>query len=254
MLAGPFANLIFAVVVLWGFYLSNGMPIFEPVIGKVMPSSLAEQHGLQSQDRILAINNNDVDDFYSLRSLVQNHESGTDMTIVFLRADKQQTIIIPRMTNETLGFYASGAIRMSNGKPVLADMTISSAFQQAWNETLYICGAIFRFLARMLGGSGTIEELGGPVRIAEGTANAWQQGWGSLVHLLALISINLGIFNLLPIPPLDGGQIVLYLAERIGRERAEKMRLWGYQLGFLFLVTVFVFVTWNDIVRLLTDG
>ncbi|MBC6443853.1 MAG: RIP metalloprotease [Alphaproteobacteria bacterium GM202ARS2] len=254
LLAGPAANIVFALLVLWAFYFSHGIAVIEPIVGKVVPDSLAERYGIQENDHILAIDEQDVDDFLAMRALIQSHEAGTDMTIVLLREGQQLRLVIPEMASSTLGFYATGSVREKDGQTQLQETGLGDSLVLAWNETWFISGAIIRFIGKIVRGDGSMDDVGGPVRIAEGTSMAWEQGWASLVRLVALISINLGIFNLLPIPPLDGGQIFLYVAEKVGKRNSEALRIWGYQLGFFFLITVLVFVTWHDIVRLIGNG
>ena len=254
LLAGPAANILFAIMVLWAFYVVHGIAVVEPIVGKVVSGSVAEQHGIQEGDHILAIDGQDVDDFFALRDLIRTHEQGTDMTVVLLRDGKQQNLVIPQMSSLTFGFYAAGKVREHEGQAQTTKTGLGEGLSLAWNETWFISGAIVRFIGKIARGDGSMDDVGGPVRIAEGTSMAWQQGWASLVRLVALISINLGIFNLLPIPPLDGGQIFMYLAEKVSRRNIDAVRAWGYQLGFLFLMTVLVFVTWHDIVRLIGDG
>ncbi|MBC6497787.1 MAG: RIP metalloprotease [Alphaproteobacteria bacterium GM7ARS4] len=254
LLAGPLANIIFAFVILQLFYALHGVSSYEPVVGHVQPLSVAETYGLKRDDRVVMLNEREIVDFRSLRDAIAGHRAGDDMVIDVERDGAVMRIIIPQMKESMLGIRGSGEARMEDGRPVINDISVGESMRHAWAETVYISGAIFRFLGRMVSGGASIEELGGPVRIAEGTAMAVAEGWQSTIHLMALISINLGIFNLLPIPPLDGGQIFLYGIEKLGRKQAAFIRSWGYPLGFFFLVMLLVVVTWNDIARLVAAG
>jgi len=109
---------------------------------------------------------------------------------------------------------------------------------------------ILKYLGEMLTGQRTAEELGGPLRIAQMSGEVAQGGWINLINFMAVLSLNLGLINLFPIPVLDGGHLVMYGAEAVrGRPLSLKVQEYSFRVGFILVMFLIVFATWNDLVN-----
>jgi regulator of sigma E protease len=121
------------------------------------------------------------------------------------------------------------------------------ATTETWNFTVGTLQAV----GQMIIGARTTEELGGPIRIAQMSGEVASIGLAALIHFMAILSINLGLINLFPIPVLDGGHLLFYAAEAVrGRPLGQRAQEYGFRIGLALVLTLMVFATWNDIVRL----
>jgi regulator of sigma E protease len=120
------------------------------------------------------------------------------------------------------------------------------AVEETWRQT----AGTLKALGQMIGGSRGTEELGGPIRIAKMSGEVAQGGAGNLLLFMAVLSINLGLINLFPVPMLDGGHLLLYAAEAVrGRPLPQKAVEYGFRIGFALVISLMVFATWNDLVH-----
>jgi len=118
-------------------------------------------------------------------------------------------------------------------------------------RTYVMSSQILSHLGTLITGGGSMKDLGGPLRIAQVSGDAAKSGFDSLIYLMAVLSVNLGLINLFPIPMLDGGHLVFYAAEAIrGKPLSEKAQEYGFRLGLTLVLGLMVFVTWNDLVQL----
>jgi regulator of sigma E protease len=126
-------------------------------------------------------------------------------------------------------------------------VAIWRATTETWNFTVGTLQAV----GQMIIGARTTEELGGPIRIAQMSGEVATIGLAALIHFMAILSINLGLINLFPIPVLDGGHLLFYAAEAVrGRPLGQRAQEYGFRIGLALVLTLMVFATWNDIVRL----
>ena len=129
-------------------------------------------------------------------------------------------------------------------EPVSLPTAMGAGVVQTWDFTVQTLDGIWSMITRKVG----VDDLGGPVRIAQMSGQVAAMGFPSLVTFIAMLSVNLGLFNLFPIPVLDGGHLVFYAVEAIlGRPLPPRAQEYGYRAGFLLLVSMFVFATWNDL-------
>ena len=124
----------------------------------------------------------------------------------------------------------------------------------AWmgvQQTVFMTGRILEFVGGLIVGEQTAKDLGGPLRIAQISGHAAQNGWRDFVWLLAVLSVNLGLINLFPIPMLDGGHLAFYAVEAVrGRPLGPRAQEYGFRFGLVLVLFLFLFVTWNDLVHL----
>jgi regulator of sigma E protease len=126
-----------------------------------------------------------------------------------------------------------------------------TAVYQAGKETLFLTGGSLKVVGQMISGSRNTDELGGPIRIAQMSGEFARVGLVPLIWFTALLSINLGLINLFPIPMLDGGHLLFYAIEGIrGKPLGEKTQEMGFRIGLAFVFGLMIFVTINDLVQL----
>jgi regulator of sigma E protease len=251
---GPLFNLLFAVLVFWLMFMFVGVPNhMPPVIEQVFAGSVAEKAGLKSGDTILEINGLKIKSWPQIPALV-NASQGKEMTMSVQRGSETLTIkAAPALTKTPNGAeqYLLGIKGMEAVDLKLERKPPFSALISAVDETWYLTESIFDGIKMMFKRLIPASELGGPIRIAEMAGQTLETGWLNLIYFTALLSVNLGILNLLPIPILDGGHLVFLGIEAIRRKpMGETALMRAQQVGMALLGTLMIFVFYNDIARL----
>jgi regulator of sigma E protease len=252
--AGPAANFIFALVMLAGLFMTVGEPFTPADVGRVQAGSAAAAAGIQPGDVIVAIDGEKIDRFEDVQRLVRLN-TGSAMTMVLRRGTGDVTIhVTPRLTKLTdrfgndhrialLGIERSGVNYVRRAPP--------AAVYDAFQETGDLVSGTLEAVWQMAIGVRNTDELGGPVRIAQMSGEVWQGGVVALLWFMSVLSVNLGLINLFPIPVLDGGHLLFYAAEAIrGRPLGQRAQEYGFRLGLALVLTLMVFATWNDLVHL----
>lgn len=257
-LAGPVSNYLFAILIFAGIFFFLGKINFPPVVGEVFENSAAAKAGIVDNDRILTINGNKIDSFDDIRKEV-DLTVGNEVVVELLRDGREIRLQFPLIEMEVpeangemtkrpmLGVKSVNVIELDHEKLSLPQ-SLKEAFLEAWNVT----EATLRGVGQMITGKRSGEEIGGIIRIAEMSGDiSKQNGILDLVVFMALLSINLGLINLFPIPVLDGGHIVIYLAEiAVGKEINTQIKDALFKVGFSLIIALMIFATWNDFVRL----
>ncbi|MBC7907892.1 MAG: RIP metalloprotease RseP [Rhodospirillaceae bacterium] len=254
--AGPAANFIFAILGLAGMFMVLGQQVTEPVIGRVIAGMPAEQAGLMAGDRILAINGTTVESFQDIqRNVLLQIEAPLALSLD-RHGQRLDVVAKPRII-ERKGLF--GGMEKVPVLGIERDPTSTrtvkhgpfSALGQALKETETMVTSTFVGIGQMINGTRDSDELGGPIRIAKGAGEAAQIGLASVVFYTILLSLNLGLINLFPIPVLDGGHLLFYGFEAIlGRPLGEKAQEYGFRIGLFLVLALMVFATRNDIVSL----
>ena len=260
VVAGPVTNLVLAVLILSGFAFAYGTIIVPPVIGLVAPGTVAEKAGLKSGDRIVSLNGAPIAGFLDIRMAVMQHP-GERMDVVLDRAGHRMTLgLTPAKRVETDRFgnsQASGFLGIAPSPASIERRPLGpiGALGEGLSETRDIIGMTITGIQQIVTGRRDTRELGGPIKIAKYSGEQLVSGWQSFVGFIALISINLGFINLLPIPVLDGGHLALFLAEAIRRKpislRAQEL---AFGTGLALVVALMLFVTFNDVSSLKLFG
>ena len=256
--AGPFFNLLFAVFLFFCLFFFVGLPesVDSGVIGSVQADSPAARAGLQKGDLIVSINDQAISSWEQVSPLVR--ESGGKPVRVRIRRDasERDIAITPEMLpirnifgeevgqKYMLGIGPSEEVRYVRAS--LGDCARHSVVQTWVLSKLTVVG-IYKLIQRVVPAS----ELGGPIRIAEIAGQRMKAGWNDFVFFLALLSINLGILNLLPVPILDGGHLAFLSLEMLrGKPVSERSLEIGQKIGIALLGALMIFVFYNDIARL----
>jgi regulator of sigma E protease len=252
--AGPVANFLFAVLLLTGLFATAGEPFTPPVVGAVTPGSAAEIGGIVPGDRFVSIAGKPVDRFEQIQMIVRDNP-GVPLPVVVKRgADEVALKVTPQMREDTDHFGNTqryGFFGISGGTRQFVRLGPAAAVWRAVAETYTISASTLQSVGQMIIGTRTADDLGGPLRIAQISGEVAQVGLVSVVWFLAVLSINLGLINLFPVPVLDGGHLLFYAAEAIrGKPLGQKAQEIGFRIGFALIVGLMVFATWNDLMHL----
>ena len=252
MAAGAFMNFLLGFVVMVILIAAQSEPITSRVIYAIDDGALCGQTGLEAGDKVLAVNGrrcfvaNDM-----LYELMRTEDYSASFTVL----RNGEKVELPRVQFDTWQ-DDSGETHMSLGFTVYGiKKTPVNVVKEAWNSVLYYGRIIFTSLMDLLRGRESINDLSGPVGIVTAIGQAASYGWEDLLQLLVLITVNLGIFNLLPFPALDGGKVVFLLIEGVtGHAVPEKIQSGLTLAAFALLFALMIFATYNDIVRLITGA
>ena len=248
--AGPAANFLLAIVLFAGLFATVGKPTALPMVGQVMPDSAAAAAGLRPGDRIEAIDGRKVRNFEDIQRIV-SRSAGVKLSLTLGRAGHDVTLPVTIGTQIEPGGAHHGVLGIRGGNTEYRRLSppaaIAAGVTQTWEVTRQTVVGIWQMLT---GHRGTAD-LGGPLRIAELSGQVAELGVASMISFIAVLSVNLGLINLFPIPILDGGHLLFYLAESLrGRPISPRAQEYGYRAGFALLAGVFVFATWNDLAHL----
>lgn len=257
--AGPFFNLFFALFILMMVFVVKGVPLgLSTDIGSVKKDSPAMKAGLRSGDRVLAVNGKRVGEWAELSDLVQGAK-GAEIEITVEREAKELSFLVaPKMTTYKdlagkeqkrylIGITALGTILYEN---VGVGEALVQASVYSWNITRLTVVIIKKLLVREISAT----NLAGPIGIAQMAGQQAKKGLVDLIFFTALLSINLGILNLLPIPIFDGGHLLFFTIEFIQRKPlSERNQAIAQRAGLVIVIMLAILVFYNDIARLVMD-
>ncbi len=255
--AGPLINYLFGFLLFWLIY-SIGAPELVPVIGGTLENSPAQKVGLRKGDRILAVNGKQVDLWDEMRDLIASNPNKV-IVLKVKRGEKVFEVSITPEEQEVIdGLGERRVVGIIGIKPDLSaykEVRFSppKAFVKAMEKTKMVTIGIVRALKLLLTGNRRVREsVSGPIGIYEITAQAREVGINVLILVLAILSISLAVFNLIPIPMLDGGHLLLFAVEAIlGRPLPQRAYDYAMRFGFAIILLITAFVMYNDIRRLM---
>jgi regulator of sigma E protease len=254
ILAGPLANFVLAVVILAGLFATVGQRITPAEISMVTPGSAAEAAGMRAGDTVLRIDGREIDRFETLQQVVRENR-GLPMRFVVRRDGAEVEIMVtPRLVEITDNFgntHRFGRIGVGRSGVTFVRHDPLTAVWAAIEETAWLTGATLRAVAQIIVGTRSADELGGPIFIAQVAGQAAETGIVMVFWFMAVLSVNLGLINLFPIPLLDGGHLLFYAFEAIrGKPLGQRAQMFGFRIGIAMVLTLMVFVTWQDLVRI----
>ena len=254
--AGPFFNFIMAFVLSVIFIGCVGYDA--PVLSDVMPGYSAEAAGLKAGDEIVALNNYHVH-FYQEISIYTFFHTGENINVTYKRGDEKHTaLLIPRLDEES-GRYLLGIIGSYERTKGNAFTTIAYGFY----EIKYQIYVTFKSLGQLITGRLGANELSGPVGIVSTIGDVYEESAAdgvfyvvmNMISIAILLSANLGVMNLLPLPALDGGRLLIFIVEAIRRKKMnEELEGKIHFVGFMLLMLLMVFVMYNDIAKLISGN
>ncbi|KQX19976.1 MULTISPECIES: RIP metalloprotease RseP [unclassified Sphingomonas] len=252
--AGPFTNFIVAIAIFMAFFAAYGAPRTPSIISAVMEGSPAAEAGMRPGDRVVAIEGRPIERFDDLADMIRFRPEER-LRIDFVRGSAEKTVfVVPAANVERDRFgneFRKGTIGVMSGPQIVVPVPLHELPVEATRQTFGIVRMMVDTLGQIVTGRRSVKELGGPIKIAQVSGQQASLGLLNFVMLMALISINLGFINLLPIPMLDGGHLVFYLFEGIARRPVpERAMEWAFRSGLAVLLSFMIFVTLNDILSL----
>ncbi|HUA56088.1 MAG TPA: RIP metalloprotease RseP [Candidatus Sulfotelmatobacter sp.] len=254
VVGGPAANFLFAIVVLAGLYMTVGEPYTPPIIENVEPGSAAAEAGFQPGDQVRTIDGQTIQRFEDMQRIVQARP-GEQLSVTFERDGKPMSVTVtPKMRQFTDRFgndQRIGLLGVRTSQLRVIRQDPPTALWQAARETWNLTTGTLHAVGQMIAGTRPADEIGGLPRIAKMAGDVTREGFVYSVWFVALLSINLGLINLFPIPVLDGGHLLFYAAEFVrGRPLGRRAQEYGSMAGLAAVLALMIFATWNDLVHL----
>ncbi len=251
--AGPLANFVLSIVILTGVFIFVGRPFTPPVVGTVVEDSAAADAGLLPGDRIIEIDASTIERFEDIREIVL-FSPGETLELAIERNGGRVTLqATPRASEITDNFgnvHTIGLLGIGVAEREFVTLGPAYALIAAVQETYLLVHRTVVSLGEIVSGQRSPDELGGPIMIAQMSAERASHGIVSLLEFVVLLSASLGLINLFPIPVLDGGHLVFYSIEAVrGRPLGERAQEYGYFVGLAMVLSLMVFATLNDLTR-----
>jgi regulator of sigma E protease len=261
VVAGPASNFILTIGIITYFLYSGGMASTEPVVGKVMKDTPAAAAGLKAGDRVLKVDDEIIETFADIPAVIATN-LGTPVTLTIERKGETQTLTITPIEFEDKDMVGNVVKRpligISSKKMERQNLSFPQAISEATARTYQLCTMSLKFMGQMMVGDRSAKDLKGPVGIAElsgqvtQSGDTWQETVRMILWFIAMLSANLGLINLLPIPMLDGGHLAYYAIEAAqGKPLAKKFQEYSFKVGFALVASLMAFTLFNDMRNLL---
>ncbi|MBM08615.1 MAG: RIP metalloprotease RseP [Magnetovibrio sp.] len=254
--AGPIVNFVFAILIFAALAMFEGTPKPLAVLGEIIPNTAASEAGFKNEDRIIAINDKEIMFFSELREIVIANP-GKELQFHILRDEHPITLTgVPKFSeyHDNTGIKKTIGVLGVRPSPKHFLYERHNPFMALWiglNQTTTLTLNILSYIGDMITGNKTADDLGGPLRIAQISGEMAKGGLTKLIFLMAMLSVNLGLINLFPIPMLDGGHLAFYAVEAIrGKPLSTQAQEYSFRLGLILVLVLVIFVTWNDLVHL----
>ena len=249
--AGPAVNFLLAILILGGFALAYGESRTPPTAGRIVANSAAAAAGLRPGDRIAALDGVAVETFNDLFRYIQIR-AGQPVTIRYARdgreTERTVTVGVQTIRDRFGNAHRIGLLGVGPPPPVWEPVGLLDAPAVAVGRTGDIVTMMVETLKQVVTGARSVKELGGPISIARVSGEQLTLGVPEFVFLIALVSINLGFINLLPVPMLDGGHLLFYAIEAIrGGPVGAAAQEWAFRGGLLAVLALMLLVTFNDL-------
>ena len=255
IVAGPMANFLLAICLLSGIFMFYGEAITPARIDEVVEGGAAEKAGLKAGDLIVAIDGVKIESFTDLQRIVSG-SAEQKLELEYDRAGKLSTVqLTPELKEAPDGF--GGTIRVGMLGIKRNGLATSWSYKKygpleaighSVSVGYHFIGDNLSYMRKVAVGRESANQLGGPVRIADASGKICSAGLVPCLHFTAMISVGIGLFNLFPIPPLDGGHLMFYLAEAVRRRPlSEAAQGIGFRIGLAFILMLAVLANWNDL-------
>lgn len=253
--AGPIANFILAIVIFAGLNYVNGRQVLAPRIETIQENSAAQRAGFEKGDLVLSINGRAIDSFSDMQRIV-SASPGEELTFQVNRNDNVVTLTATpelKEQNTPFGKHRIGLLGIAGSRDPAAiekvPYTLWGAVAGGVSETWYVVERTISAIGKLITGRESLDQLTGPIGIAQAAGQVANVGGiGGLLALTAVLSVSIGLFNLFPIPLLDGGHLLYYAAEAIrGRPLSYRVQEIGFRIGLAIVAILMIFATSNDI-------
>ncbi len=249
--AGPFVNFVAAILILAGFAVAYGDGRTPTVVGRVEAGTPAAKAGLRAGDRITALGGRQVSTFDDMVRFAKIR-AGEPIRVDYVRGGAAAMVnltIGTQVERDNFGNeYRTGLLGIRSSAPVMVPVSLPEAPIVAVRRTGEIVSMMVETIGQVITGRRSMKELGGPLQIAKVSGEQITLGPDAFVFLIALVSINLGFINLLPVPMLDGGHLMFYAIEAVRRKPVgPEAQEWAYRGGFAAVIALMLVVTFNDL-------
>lgn len=257
--AGPIANFLLAIVIFAVIFGTYGKPVADPVVAEVKAESAAAEAGVMPGDLLVALDGERVETFDDIVRYISMRPEVPVVVTVKRGGGELDLRMVPRRVETTDRFgnkmevgqigivtnQQSGNFRIEPLTPVQA---VGEGIRQTW----HIVTGTVDYIGNMISGRMNADQLGGPVRVVQASGQMASLGILALFNLAAVLSVSLGLLNLMPVPVLDGGHLVLYALEALrGKPVSAAAQEIAFRIGLAMILSLMVFATWNDISRLI---
>lgn len=256
--AGPIANFILAIVIFALLFGLFGRQEISPRVDTIQPDSAAQAAGLMAGDMVLAIDGQPIQTFSDMQRIV-SVSADQPLSMLVDRGGQQLTIEVTPQRREITDPFGNVqsvgllGVSRSASKEDVVTRTFGpvEAVVEGSRETWFVVTRTAGYLAGIVTGRESADQLGGPIRVAQISGQVATLGFGALLNLTAVLSVSIGLLNLLPIPMLDGGHLLFYAAEALrGKPLSERAQEYGFRIGIAIVLFLMVFATWNDVLHL----
>ncbi|MBF0228696.1 MAG: RIP metalloprotease RseP [Desulfamplus sp.] len=256
--AGPIFNFLLAFLIFYVIAQFSGMYILKPVVGNVGDNTPAKAAGVVTGDIVKSVQDKPVESWDDMVEIIGN-STGEPLKIVILRNGELLTLMIKPELKVTKNIFGEDTnkymigISAKSGEVQHIPLNPFQALAEGVKQTWRISSLTILSVIKIFQGTVPTDTLGGPIMIAQMAGEQAKEGMINLAFFIAMLSINLGIINLFPVPVLDGGHLLFFGVEAItGKATSDKVREKANQVGIALLVALMVFVFYNDIVRIFT--
>lgn len=253
--AGPIASFLLGIVIFAGTFSLYGYKYAKPYVGEVLKDSAASEAGFKAGDLIISINNQKIESFADIKTVVQLTLNQPLKFVVERNGANIELISTPRIsdTKDLLGNKQRLIGIKNSPKPehfVSRDVNVFQAIGLSLDRTYEVIHRSLEFIGKLMFGQASVNQLSGPVGIAKASGEIFKLGIGPLIQWVAFLSIAIGFFNLFPIPLLDGGHLLFYAIEWIkGKPLSDTSQDIGFRIGMAILLSLMIFVTIIDVSR-----
>ncbi|PZU85228.1 MAG: RIP metalloprotease RseP [Shinella sp.] len=257
--AGPIANFVLAIAIFAVLFGTMGKPVADPVVAEVKAGSAAAEAGVQAGDVLVALDGEAVETFDDVvRYISMRPEIPVVVTVrrdgseLGLNMTPRRVETADRFGNKMEVGQIGIVTNQQSGNFRIVELTPLQAVGEGARQTWHIVTGTVDYLSNLIAGRMNADQLGGPVRVVQASGQMATLGIVALVNLAAVLSVSLGLLNLMPIPVLDGGHLLLYALEALrGKPVGPNAQEIAFRIGLAMIVSLMVFATWNDISRLI---
>ncbi|MDA0902200.1 MAG: RIP metalloprotease RseP [Proteobacteria bacterium] len=252
--AGPAANFILTILLFTIIFRYQGIATTLPIVSQVVENGAAIEAGIQEGDLITRIGEKEIENFDQVKQEISINK-GEAVEILVQRDGEEILFNLTPKISESKDFFGNeikvAMIGVAASEVKYEKFNLIGAFIEANKRTYDFSIAIFSALGDLITGKRSVKELGGPIKIAQYSGQSVDMGFVVVLWFMAMISVNLGVINLLPLPVLDGGHLFFYIIEAIrGKALPERVQQYGFQLGFVLIISLMVFTVYNDIAQI----
>lgn len=256
--AGPIANFLLSIAIFALVFGVYGKVVTTPLLQDIHPGSAAEQAGLQPGDLVLTVDGRPIATFTDLQRIVSASADVALTLDVDRKGEVVRVVVTPQYKEISDGFGGTQKVGLLGvtRSPAQEDLTRIQygpleAVAEGARETWFIAARTLDYLSKVVTGRESADQLGGPIRVAQVSGQVAELGIVPLLQLAAVLSVSIGLLNLMPVPMLDGGHLVYYAVEAVrGKPLSERVQDVGFRIGIALVLMLMVFATWNDVSRL----